>query len=101
MSCHLILIGWQRGTYRELWAGSALADPLQSFLASDLDGDGRQELLALESRYTDPSAASARALTTWEWNGFGFTLLARQPGRYRDFFVVSQGTGSRLIILRR
>ncbi|MBA4380751.1 MAG: hypothetical protein C0393_08785, partial [Anaerolinea sp.] len=26
-SCHLILIGWKRGVYRELWAGSALAEP--------------------------------------------------------------------------
>lgn len=99
MSCHLILISWQRGALREQWAGSALADPLRSFIAADLDGDGRQELLALESRYDDPSSAPSRALTAWEWNGFGFTLLARHPGRFLDFIVVQQGANDPILLL--
>jgi hypothetical protein len=101
MSCHLILIGWQRGAMRELWAGSAMADPVQSFAAADLDGDGRQELLALESRYEDPGDAPSRALTAWEWNGFGFTLLARHPGRFRDFAVLQQAADDPSLLLRR
>jgi hypothetical protein len=99
MSCHLILVGWQRGAFRELWAGSALANPLQSFAASDLDGDGHQELLALESRYEDPPSAPSRALTAWEWNGFGFTLLARHAGRFRDFIVVREATHDPILLL--
>ena len=98
LSCHLVLIGWQRGAYRELWAGSALADPLRSFVAADLDGDGRQELLALESRYNDPFYAPSRALTAWEWNGFGFTLLARHPGKFLDFIVLKQSTNDQILM---
>ncbi len=101
MSCHLILIGWQQDAIHELWAGSALADPLQQFIAADLDGDGRQELLALERSYNDSSSPPSRAITAWEWNGFGFTLLARQPGRYRDLTVLRQGADNRIILLRR
>jgi hypothetical protein len=82
-SCHLILIGWKEGAYRELWAGSALADPLHAFAAADLDGDGHQELIALEAAYTDPPGSPARALTAWEWNGFGFTLLDRVKGAFQ------------------
>jgi hypothetical protein len=100
MSCHLILIGWQRGAMRELWAGSAMADPVQSFAVADLDGDGRQELLALESRYDDLPGAPSRALTAWEWNGFGFTLLARHPGMFRDIFVIQQDVDDPILLLQ-
>jgi hypothetical protein len=101
MSCHLILIGWQRSAFRELWAGSALADPLQTFTAADLDGDGNQELLALESRYDDPPSAPSQALTAWEWNGFGFTLLARQPGKFHDLDVIQHGSNDPILLFYR
>lgn len=82
-SCHLILIGQPSGSHagegrlREVWAGSALAEPLLAFSAVDLDGDGWQELAALEGAYDAEPGAAAQSLTAWEWNGFGFTLLAR------------------------
>ena len=88
-SCHLILIGWDgQGRLRELWAGSALADPITSFTTADLDQDGRQELLTLEHDYDDPSPALARDLKVWEWNGFGFTAIAATPGRLLRLSVV-------------
>jgi hypothetical protein len=77
-SCHLILIGWRRGGYAELWAGSALSQPLRSFDVADLDGDGAQELVALEGSY-DRSRSSGSTIGVWDWNGFGFTLRARSP----------------------
>ncbi len=99
-SCHLILIGKKQGAYRELWAGSALAQPLADFAAADLDGDGRQELVALESRYTDPAGAPARELSVWEWNGFGFSLQARVQGAYRELKIYQSADGQSLILTR-
>jgi hypothetical protein len=81
-SCQLILIGWKDGRFKEVWAGSALSHPLTAFTAADLDGDGRAELLTLDSDYTDPPGAPAASLSAWEWNGFGFTLLDRRSGRF-------------------
>jgi len=81
-SCHLILIGWGEGKYRELWAGSALADPVREFAAADLDGDGDQELLTLDGSYTDPLLKPANAFKTWEWNGFGFTVVYSVTGNF-------------------
>ncbi|HEY70764.1 MAG TPA: hypothetical protein G4O08_09290 [Anaerolineae bacterium] len=78
-SCHLILIGWRSQTFREIWAGSALSDPITAFSAVDIDGDGRQELIALEGTY-DRNKRVARAITVWDWNGFGFTLRWRSLG---------------------
>jgi hypothetical protein len=87
LSCHLILIGWRGNAFGELWAGSALADPITRFVAADLNGDGRQELAALEGNYTGPPGQPARNLTVWEWNGFGFTLVDRQAGRFQNLAV--------------
>jgi hypothetical protein len=80
-SCHLILIGWRQQAFREIWAGSALADPLLTFATADLDKDGRDELIALEGRYDDHLGLN-NAVTVWQWNGFGFTLLSRGPQGY-------------------
>ncbi|HEX2979048.1 MAG TPA: hypothetical protein VHO48_02180 [Anaerolineaceae bacterium] len=77
LSCHLILIGLVQGAYREVWAGSALAEPLQSIAVTDLDADGVQELVARETSYAQMAPTRGTALSVWNWNGFGFTLRAR------------------------
>jgi hypothetical protein len=75
MSCHIILIGWKQASFRELWAGSAMANPVKSFTVADLEGNGRQYLITLEAEYDDPAFDPARRLKVWEWNGFGFTAV--------------------------
>jgi hypothetical protein len=99
-SCHLILIGWSQGSYRELWAGSALADPLSAFTPIDINQDGQQELAALESHY-NASWMATRSITVWEWNGFGFTLLARGPkGTFHSLAAVRTFDGQELLLVQ-
>jgi hypothetical protein len=74
-SCQLILIGWRRDAFTEIWAGSALADPVLSFAVADLDGSGQEKLVTLEGAYADPRYAPAHDLKVWEWNGFGFSVV--------------------------
>ncbi|NPV55068.1 MAG: VCBS repeat-containing protein [Anaerolineae bacterium] len=95
-SCHVILIGFGGGRWRELWAGSALARPLLAFAAADLDGDGWQELAVLETDYRLLQVPPAAGLAVWEWNGFGFDLVTRRPGVYFDLRVL-QADGSYLL----
>jgi hypothetical protein len=83
MSCHVILIGWKQDAFREVWAGSALADPVNRFAAVDLTGNGQQYLVTLEGQYDDPPAAPARRLKVWEWNGFGFAVVTELEDAYR------------------
>lgn len=79
-SCHIILLGLKDGTFVEVWAGSAMADPLHEIYALDLDGDGVEELAGLEYAYDGSDYDSS--LVVWEWNGFGFRLEDRAPGSY-------------------
>jgi len=97
-SCHLILIGWKQGIYRELWAGSALAEPLRALAAADLDADGKEELAALEAAYDDPPSGAASWLKVWEWNGFGFSAVYGLEGRFRQMQIV-RGADGRILIL--
>jgi hypothetical protein len=97
-SCQIILIGWKINGYRELWAGSAMAEPIKSFAAADLDGDNNQELVALEGRYSDPRSAPARTMKAWEWNGFGFTVVSTLDGEFNTITLV-QATNKRILIL--
>ncbi len=87
-SCHLILIGWKKNGFGELWAGSALAEPLLKIAAVDLNADGKQELVTLESDYQDSPGSPASAFSAWEWNGFGFSLLTRTNGHFRQMQVM-------------
>jgi hypothetical protein len=89
-SAHIILIepladsrpqtaNGQQRTYRELWAGSALAIPITQMAVGDVDGDGWNELVALEGDYSSGRYSPARHVAVWRWNGFGFTLDWRSP----------------------
>ena len=97
-SCHIILIGWTRGAYRELWAGSALADPIVSFAAADLDGDGVQELATLEGSYTTHLSGIAHTVKIWRWNFFGFNAVSSIEGTFHQM-ALSIGSEGSLFVL--
>lgn len=97
-SCHIILIGWMNGLWKELWAGSALANPITAFAVADLTGDEHQELITLEGRYTAFRSGPAQALKVWEWSGFGFHLVASVQGLFSDLLLAQEGSGQVLIL---
>ena len=97
-SCHLILLGRRDDRFGELWAGSALVDPILDFAVVDLDGDGKDEFLAMEGKYTDMSRSKAWALSVWEWNGFGFTLVDRLHGNFRHASILALPNGGKSVL---
>ena len=98
-SCQIILIGWRGNGYGEVWAGSALAEPVQSFGAADLNGDGFQELVTLEGSYTDPPSAAAHALKVWQWNGFGFSNVSTVRASVNKMVLVRADSGQIMILV--
>jgi hypothetical protein len=98
-SCHIILIGWFKDSFRERWAGSALAEPVKSFSVADLTGRGEQFLVTLEAQYDDPPSTPARYLKVWEWNGFGFSLVSTLEGPFGQMAIVQAHDGRMLILV--
>jgi hypothetical protein len=97
-SCHIILIGWKQDAFREIWAGSAMADPVNRFAAADLIGNGQQHLVTLEGKYDDAPSAPARRLKLWEWNGFGFTVVNELEDSF-SLMSTAQIDGRQVLIL--
>jgi hypothetical protein len=105
-SCQIILVGWRGNEYGELWAGSALSQPVKSFAAADLNADNIQELVTLEGSYVASRLSSgffgglapAHALKVWEWNGFGFSVVSVMEGIFYKLALV-QSTAGRILIL--
>ena len=79
------IVGFRDGRYKTIWGGSAVTYGIHELLLGDLDGDGRQELIILES--ADPAdglGATLRTLSVWDWHGWGFSLRWRsEAGHYR------------------
>ena len=98
MSCHIILIGWKQGAYRELWAGSAMANPVKSLTAAALSGNG-QYLVTLEGDYDDPRLVPARRLKVWEWNGFGFTVVHELDDSFTLIGIAQTSNGQDVILV--
>jgi|SRR5688572_3794266 len=98
LSCHIILIGWYQDSFRERWAGSALAEPVNHFAVADLRGDGQQYLITLEGKYDDLPSTPSRNLKVWEWNGFGFTVVSTLPGSF-SLMAIAQMQDGRILIL--
>jgi hypothetical protein len=98
-SCHIILVGWRGSEYGELWAGSALAEPVKFFAAADLNGDNAQELVTLEGTYTDSRSMPARAVKVWIWNGFGFSVVSVMNGIFYKLTLVQTVAGRILILV--
>jgi hypothetical protein len=98
-SCHIILIGWNGRDYDELWAGSALANPITSLAAADLNEDTTQELVTLESSYQKGRSSPARILKVWEWNGFGFSAVSSIDGVFEKMAIVRDDDGRTLILI--
>jgi len=72
-----------------------MSEPIKELRAVDLDGDGLQELVALEYAYNGNSRKAS--ITVWEWNGFGFSLQARQDGRFSSLLVLPAEQGKLLL----
>ena len=96
MSCHVILIGWARDGYNELWAGSALIRPVEQLHAVDLDRDGWQELAALEGNYD--AAQSGGDLTVWKWDGFGFVLSDEIKQKFTQIHIIKTGNQNWILV---
>jgi hypothetical protein len=97
-SCHIILIGWYQNSFRERWAGSALAEPVKALASADLAGNGKQFLVTLETSYEDPLSAPARNLKVWEWNGFGFSIVSKMDGKF-DRLVIARTENEPMLIM--
>ena len=93
LTSHPFVIGHRGGAVKVIWGGSAVTRGIHEVALADVDNDGVEELLVLESaRPGDGLDATQRALSVWDWHGWGFNLRWRsEPGRYRALSLAEDG----------
>lgn len=91
---HPFIIGFRWGIYRDIWGGSAVVDSIYEVELGDVDGNGSQELIVLEG-----APQNDRAVSVWDWHGWGFSLRWRSPaGPYRDLVFIPAAEGRPALI---
>jgi len=90
LTSHPFILGYRGGTYRVLWGGSAVSDPLLEVELGDLDSDAVQELVVLEKHH----GGTTQTVSVWRWHGWGFSQLWRSPeGSYQDVILLPGDQG--------
>lgn len=74
----LFIYSWNGRRAYPKWLGSTLSKPFTDFVFSDLDKDGEDELIAIETMRDGKVCVAV-----YSWNGFGFTL-DWQRGAWRE-----------------
>src|SRR5690606_15489611 len=94
---HPFIVGYREGSYRILWGGSAVANPIRELDLGDVDGDGVQELAVLEEQ---PGGTGQTTRTVWRWHGWGFSQLwSSAPGQYGNLHIDAAAGGAPAQIL--
>lgn len=75
----------ERGLH-PVWLGTRLSKPFEDYVFSDLDGDGRDELIAIEYL-----ADGRQVLNAYRWKGFGFQGLC-QSQDFQDIRGLQAGS---------
>ena len=96
----LFIYGWNGRRAFPKWLGSTLSKPFIDFVFTDLDSNGSNDLIAIETLRDGKHCVAA-----YTWNGFGFTLDwqrgAWSQARFvanEDHLIVIEADGVRTVI---
>jgi hypothetical protein len=68
----LQIYGWGINGIYAKWRGTFLCHPFKKVIFTDVNGDGKTELLSLEEY------KNQKYLSIYHWNGFGFDLISQK-----------------------
>lgn len=69
---HLFVMEYNNGEFVQVWGSSNLSVPNCEFSFSDIDNDGKQELVVVEGEYTEDFSCTGKYRAIWKWNEWGF-----------------------------
>jgi hypothetical protein len=75
---------WVYNDIAPKWLGSRLSRPFQDYIFSDINNDGRDELISIEVLRNNH-----KIISVYTWKGFGFELIGNSP-EYQDVIELSK-----------
>mgnify|MGYP001324536847 CR=1 FL=1 len=93
---HLFVLSWADKKIAPVWQSSELDAPNCQIAFIDSDGDGKEELYAIEGSNSDWPDCRGQAVSVWEWNGWGYSNDWRKGGgfTYLDTVDVAGGVSA-------
>ena len=74
---HLFIFDLIQAKAKAAWQSSNLEAPNCEFNFTDIDNDGKNELIVTEGVYTDNHRCQDKYKAVWRWNGWGFSNIRR------------------------
>lgn len=95
---HVFVYSFQDGKLVPMWQSSNLPQQNCETIFADLDGDGIDELIALDAEYTFDATCSASTIGIWKWENWGFyNQWKSEPGHYWNLRTEKYGSGAVVI----
>jgi len=85
---HFFIYKWQENKIKLFWGSSTLDAPIKEMTISDVNNDGKNELITLEGNYNNANNHYADYLTIWHWNEWSlFNDFRSEKGEYFDLKI--------------
>lgn len=70
------------------WGSSNLAKPNCEFQTTDIDNDGKNDLIVIEGEYQNDTSCSGEYIAVWKWGSWGFVNEWRsEKGNYKNLRI--------------
>ncbi|MEI7480463.1 MAG: CapA family protein, partial [bacterium] len=88
---HFFVFDYIKDEVKPIWQSSNLEAPNCEFAIKDVNGDGKNELVATEGDYSQKPNCNGKYVAIWTWNGWGFSNEWRSnKGNYNNLEIESK-----------
>ncbi len=70
---HFFVLSLNNGEIKQIWSSSRLTEPNCEFQITDIDNDGKNDLIVIEGDYRQKPNCVGNYVAVWKWNGWGFS----------------------------
>ena len=70
---HFFVLDFIDNSVNQVWGSSNLSQPNCEFKITDIDNDGKNDLIVLEGAYSQSPKCEGNYVAVWKWNGWGFS----------------------------
>ena len=70
---HFFVLDFIGGSIKQVWGSSNLAEPNCEFKITDVDNDGKNDLIVIEGDYSQEPKCNGNYVAVWKWDDWGFS----------------------------
>jgi len=96
---HFFVFGFDNGVMKPIWQSSNLDTPNCEFKITDVDGDGKNDLVVIEGDYSQKPMCSGNYVAVWKWNDWGFSNEWRSDkGKFSNLDIEHIGNQTEIVV---